>query len=197
MQTGAARFSPALALGPCLRIDQRFDLTQHLIALAVGVAPSALSSYHARVSHVDDRVPPLRHAELGLAAERLREALNRNPSIHWAYLFGSAARGEPFRDLDIGIVLKDTEARGAVRFGALIAALESAVPEFPLDVVELTSASPALRAAAVQQGRLLVDSDPDARKEWETRVALTWLDLAPWIARGQALRLESLRRKAG
>ncbi len=134
---------------------------------------------------------------MGHAVERLREALNRDLSIRWAYLFGSAARAEPFRDLDIGVVLKDTEARGAVRFGTLVAALESVVPEFPLDVVELTSASPALRASAVQQGHLLVDNDPDARKDWETHVARIWLDLAPWIARGQALRLESLRRKAG
>jgi predicted nucleotidyltransferase len=134
---------------------------------------------------------------MGQALERLREALNRDPSIRWAYLFGSAARAEPFRDLDIGVVLKDTESHSAVRFGALVAALEAAVPDFPLDVVELTSASPALRAAAVQQGRLLVDSDPDARKDWETHVARIWLDLAPWIARGQVLRLEALRRKAG
>jgi predicted nucleotidyltransferase len=152
-------------------------------------------AYAGYVGHVDAKAPPERSSELGTAPKRLSGALARDPAVRWAYLFGSAARGEPFRDLDIGVVLDPELGRGAVRYGLLIAALEQAVPEFLVDVVDLSAASPALQAAAVRQGRVLLDRESAARKAWEIDVARRWLDLEPWIARGQALRLEALRAR--
>jgi predicted nucleotidyltransferase len=151
--------------------------------------------YPRGVAHVDSKVPAERRTELGTAPERLTRVLAEDPALRWAYLFGSAARGEPFRDLDVGVVLDSELGRGAVRYGQLVAALEQAVPEIPLDVVDLVAATPALRAAAVRECRLLLDREVEARKAWEIDVARRWLDLEPWIQRGQALRIEALRRR--
>ncbi len=133
-----------------------------------------------------------RHAAL----PRLRSALSEDAAVRWAYLFGSAARGEPFRDLDVGVVLDPVQGRGAVRFGSLVSALESAVPDIRIDVVDLGSAAPAVRGMAVREGILLFDREPLARREWEIHVTRIWLDLEPWIQRGEALRLEALRERA-
>lgn len=144
---------------------------------------------------MDAERPPERKTELGTLPERVRAILERDSAVRWAYLFGSSARGEPFRDLDVGVVLDPQRGRGAVRFGLLISALEQAIPEVPVDVVDLEAASPALRASAIQQSRLLLDREPPARKDWETQVARVWLDLKPWLAQGERLRLEALRQR--
>jgi predicted nucleotidyltransferase len=120
----------------------------------MAVAATCQLGYADDVAHVDSKVPAERRTELGTAPERLTRALAQDPALRWAYLFGSAARGEPFRDLDVGVVLDSEIVRGAVRYGQLIAAMEQAVPDVPLDVVDLAAATPALRAAAVREGRL-------------------------------------------
>ena len=97
--------------------------------------------------------------------------------------------------MDVGVVLDAALSPGAVRFGLLVSALEQAALGAPIDVVDLTATSPALRANAVLEGRLLVDRDPEARKLWEVQVMRVWLDLKPWLERGEALRREALLRR--
>jgi predicted nucleotidyltransferase len=128
---------------------------------------------------------------------RLRSVLDANPAVRWAYLFGSAARGEAFRDLDVGVVLHSEQGRGAVQFGSLVASLESAVPGVSVDLVDLAAAAPGIRGQAVREGILLIDRDGEARKDWEIDVARVWFDLEPWIRRGDALRLEALEARRG
>lgn len=141
--------------------------------------------------HIDTGSP----AEIGRLVAEIGCVLDRDPAVRWAYLFGSAARGEPFRDLDVGVVLDPALAPGARRFGALANALAQAVAPVPVDLVDLQGAAPALRGPAVQQGRLLVDRDPARRKDWEVETQRVWLDLEPWLRRGEQLRLEALRER--
>lgn len=126
---------------------------------------------------------------------RVRPVLEAHTAVRWAYLFGSAARGEPFRDLDLGVVLHPARCRGAIQFGALASSLEAAVPGVRVDLVDLGVAAPAIRGQAVREGILIVDHEPDARKEWEISVTRIWLDLEPWMQRAEALRLEALQAR--
>jgi predicted nucleotidyltransferase len=36
--------------------------------------------------------------------QALRDVLAREPRVQWAYLFGSAARGERHRDVDVAVM---------------------------------------------------------------------------------------------
>ncbi len=96
----------------------------------------------------------------------LRGALAGDSSVRWAYLFGSAARGEAFRDLDVAVMLT-ADARGAVALGRVVARVEEAAKGLPVDVVDLAPAAPALAGRIVREGRVLVDREPEARRRWE------------------------------
>jgi predicted nucleotidyltransferase len=143
--------------------------------------------------------PPVTRADPAALADverRLHEALLAEPAIRWAYLFGSAARGEPFRDIDVGVMLVGT-ARGAVALGRVAAAIEAAALPFAVDVVDLASAVPALAGRIAREGRVLVDSDHEARLTWEVEANSRGLDIEPWLAEFERLRNEALRQRAG
>jgi uncharacterized protein len=125
----------------------------------------------------------------------LREALDGDPSVRWAYLFGSAARGQSFNDLDVAIMLADG-ARGAVPLGRVAARIEAAGKGARVDVVDLGSAAPALAGRIVREGRLLADREPEARRRWEIEANSRALDIEPWLAEFARLRNEALRRRA-
>lgn len=125
---------------------------------------------------------------------RLRETLAAEPTVRWAYLFGSAARAEAFNDLDIAVMLFP-DARGAVSLGRIVSGIEAAVHGVRVDVVDLASVAPALAGRIVREGRTLVDREPAARTSWELQANRLALDIAPWLAEFQRLRNEALRRQ--
>jgi predicted nucleotidyltransferase len=126
--------------------------------------------------------------------ERLTEVLSGNPSVRWAYLFGSAARGEPFRDLDVGVML-DEKARGVVAFGSLVSALEGAVPETAIDLVDLGSLAPVVAGRIARERRILIDRASADRKEWEVDANRRALDIEPWLREFERLRLLALEER--
>ena len=138
---------------------------------------------------------------LGVMADvsRYRDALSATlasqPDARWAYLFGSAARGGPFRDLDVAL-MPAPSARGAVALGGIIAALEDAVRDVKLDVVDLGAAPPALAGVIAREGLVLLDREPAERQAWEIQATRCALDIAPWLARYAALR-EAAARATG
>ena len=123
----------------------------------------------------------------------LREALEREPAVRWAYLFGSAARGEPFRDLDVAVMLA-TDARGAVALGRVAGRIEEAAAGVRVDVIDLATAAPAIGGRVVREGRVLVDREPAARRTWALQANQLALDIEPWLAEGRRLRHAALRR---
>lgn len=127
--------------------------------------------------------------------QRLREALAGDASVRWAYLFGSAARGQTFNDLDVAIMLA-ADARGAVALGRVAARIEAAGKGTPVDVVDLASAAPALAGRIAREGRVLADHEPEARRRWELEANRRALDIEPWLAEFARLRNEALRRRA-
>jgi predicted nucleotidyltransferase len=126
----------------------------------------------------------------------LRGALALHPEIRWAYLFGSCARAEPFRDVDVAVMLAPS-ARGAVALGKIVNRAENAAPGVPVDVVELSAVAPTLAGRVVREGRLLVDREPETRRAWEAAANQRALDIEPWLAEAERLRNEALRLRAG
>ena len=126
--------------------------------------------------------------------QRLREVLAGERLVRWAYLFGSAARGEPFGDLDVAVMLA-ADARGAVALGRVAARVEEAAPGLRVDVVDLASAAPALAGRIAREGRVLVDREPEARRSWELEANRRALDIEPWLAEFDRLRNEALRQR--
>jgi uncharacterized protein len=125
---------------------------------------------------------------------RLRDVLARESTVRWAYLFGSAARGNAFRDLDVAVMLA-SHARGAVALGRIASRAEEAGEGLCVDVVDLASAAPALTGRIVREGRLLVDREPEARRSWEVDANRRALDIEPWLAEFERIRNEALRRR--
>lgn len=126
---------------------------------------------------------------------RLREALAAEPKVRWAYLFGSAGRREPFRDLDVAVMLAPT-ARGPLPIGRIVNRIH-AITGGEIDVVDLESAAPALLGRIVREGRLLADREPEARSSWEIDANGRALDIEPWLEEFEHLRMRALRERAG
>ena len=125
---------------------------------------------------------------------QLAQVLSSNRSVRWAYLFGSAARGERFRDLDVAVMLT-TEARGAVALGSVAAALEAELPEVRIDLVDLRSLAPAVAGQIARERRVLVDRAQAERVAWEVEANRRALDIEPWLREFRRLRLKSLKEK--
>ena len=141
---------------------------------------------------VKQRIPVF----LGYLERSLGDALAVLTEIRWAYLFGSCARAEPFRDVDVAVMLSPA-ARGAVALGRVVDRAETAAKGVPVDVVDLAAAAPALAGRVVREGRLLVDREPEARRDWEAAANQRALDIEPWLAEAVRLRNEALRQRAG
>jgi predicted nucleotidyltransferase len=129
-------------------------------------------------------------------AHALASALTGFADVRWAYLFGSAARSEAFRDLDVAVMLAN-EARGAVALGRISAALESGAAGKQIDLVDLREAAPALAGRIAREGIPIVDRDPDGRKLWEIEANLRALDIEPWLRQFEDLRARALLRRVG
>ena len=114
--------------------------------------------------------------ELSAAASQI---LPEYPEVTAAYLYGSAARGEPAADLDVALLL---HARPDIeRLEQLTARLQAeGAPNGPeLDVRPLLGTSPRFRANVLREGRLLYEVDRRRRIEFEARALSEWLDFKP------------------
>ena len=125
---------------------------------------------------------------------KLSDVLARTEGVRWAYLFGSAARGEPFRDVDVGVMLDDS-APGAVAFGRIAVELQKALPEATIDLVDLRPLAPAVAGRIARERQILLDRDSEARKAWEVESNRRALDIEPWLREFERLRSLALQQR--
>ena len=120
--------------------------------------------------------------------------LPRRPEVRAAYLFGSAARGEPAADLDLGLVLAgplpgpfwpDEVASDLLSAGAPLQ------PE--LDLRCLSRASPRFLREVLRDGRLLYEQSRAERIRFEVAALGAWADFRPWWLRLRRALLEEWR----
>jgi len=113
--------------------------------------------------------------------QRISDFLKEDPSILFAYAFGSFLDSSRFRDLDIAVFLVPGSL--PLRPYLFEIELETAFIQhlkfaFPVDVKIMNSAGIPLQYHALR-GRLLMDRNPDIRLEIMTKIASLYLDIAP------------------
>lgn len=87
----------------------------------------------------------------------LRATMRTEQDVRFALLFGSAARGEDEPGSDVDLLVESRDDR-LDELADLSLKLEAAVGR-PIDIVRLEDATPQLLAAAVAEGRVLVDRE--------------------------------------
>ncbi len=101
-------------------------------------------------------------------AQRVRSLLASSEDIVFAYIYGSFARGEPVRDLDVA--LYTTEDKDFL-FAMDVAALLRKDTGFEVDVTVMNHAPVALQFAILQDGLLLFSKDEALRTALIERVS--------------------------
>lgn len=131
---------------------------------------------------------------------RLRERLEPEPDIQFAYLFGSSARGSdgPLSDVDVAVMIGNKgDGKGLhARHLDLIASVAGVVGSERTDVVILNTAPPALGYRVLKEGVLIFSRDEPARMEHWVRTVDRYLDMEPFrrtLAEGLKHRLEEGR----
>lgn len=112
--------------------------------------------------------------------EALRQALEDDPRLTYALVFGSAARGSarPDSDLDIAVGLAPGIRLGTDEIGALISNLEEASSR-SIDLILLDEAPAALAYRVFRDGKVVFERNRPALVERKTRAILEYLDFQP------------------
>jgi predicted nucleotidyltransferase len=110
----------------------------------------------------------------------LRRALQAEPDVAYALLFGSRARGtaRPESDADLAVELTAGAGRNVGALGSLAARLSRAAGQ-SVDLVLLDEAPPALAYRIFRDGRLVVERDHAALVARKARAILEYLDFKP------------------
>lgn len=127
----------------------------------------------------------------------IRGALAVEPRVRWAYAFGSLARGEAFRDVDVAVRVEPGAFPTLADFGELARLVSDAsgIGGLDVDLVDVEACALPLLARIFDEGILLVDRAPEERRLWEGEKTLRWLDFKPtWEAQARLRRQASSRR---
>lgn len=134
-----------------------------------------------------------------LPLDRLRDALGREGRVLFAYLFGSAARGEvaPRSDADVAVWLLDGREGREWAYRTLLPDFMTAAVTEAIDLTVLNDAPPALRFAVQKSGQAIFESGPAgraARLEFEQRARKDYWDFKPRLEIYAAFLRQRLER---
>ena len=110
------------------------------------------------------------------AIETVRQTVADHDWVRWCYVFGSVARGGSFRDVDVAVM--PTTGATALSLGALVARLEQQVG-CKVDLVDLTSTDLPFVGPMLRERIVVLDREPDARRDWEVDMTSRWIDFEP------------------
>ena len=115
-------------------------------------------------------------------ATPIREALVGFPDLRIAILFGSLARGEAHVGSDIDLAVLAREPLSPATICEIVAAVAEAIGR-PVDLVDLAQAGEPLLGEILRHGRLLLESDAEARSELVRRHIFESTDFLPYRRR--------------
>jgi predicted nucleotidyltransferase len=124
--------------------------------------------------------------------QRLSRALASDDRVRAAWLFGSFSRGEPFRDVDVGVLF--AEPLRTFEEAELSNRLWDALGGTPydLDVVALNGAAPRFQLKVVDGGRLLCEHRPGLAVEFAVRAES---EIADFLEAMRAVEAEAEARR--
>ena len=126
--------------------------------------------------------------------EAARRLLAAEPHLRWGYVFGSVARGQRGRDLDVAIMPAATMPPGAVGWGLIIARLEAGTGR-QVDLVDLGCADLPLLGPMLLDRVVVLDREPDARRAFEADTTSRWLDFKPSFEEAERIRNLAMRAR--
>jgi uncharacterized protein len=112
---------------------------------------------------------------------KITNFLTRQPLIVFAFLFGSFLTEKVFRDIDIGIFVKQlSPAEFSATEISLVCRLEQELNfSYPLEV-KIINAAPLAFAFQVIRGALLFSRNDELLTDYMEATAHRYLDLEPW-----------------
>ncbi|PJF47667.1 MAG: nucleotidyltransferase domain-containing protein [Chloroflexi bacterium] len=110
----------------------------------------------------------------------LADHLSSRPEIVFAMLYGSAAEGRPFRDVDVAVYVDESQLAGRDRYAyifMLADVLEQCIP-YPVDV-RLINDAPLPFRYNISRGQPIFARDPAALADFLSRTWDEYLDFQP------------------
>jgi|GEM_PF-530771 len=98
-----------------------------------------------------------------LLLKKLRERLSQEKRIVFSYIFGSFARGEPFRDIDLAIY---TKGRKELSWRIELTGELTTITGFPVEIITLNDALISIQMRVVEEGIVLTSRDEDIRTDF-------------------------------
>lgn len=131
----------------------------------------------------------------GRLIDALRGALAQGPTLRFAILFGSQARGTARPDSDVDVAFVPVEPLTLAQEHALAAALERAVGA-AVDLVPIADAPMALRWRIARDGVVLCSSPPSAASRFLAETGIEHDDLRELEVAGMRRFRAALAREA-
>jgi predicted nucleotidyltransferase len=133
-------------------------------------------------------------ADLADALKRAwAEAFSGAPHIVAVYLYGSAARGGPARDIDIAVARPGAVMLSLREHALLVRELESRSPvDLPVDLRELDEEDAVFSFHVLETGIRIYERQHDERVAFEAAVLVAYQDVMPMVS--QARRAVVQRR---
>ena len=119
--------------------------------------------------------------------EALLQRISDHLSAHYhevtaAYVHGSFVTSHSFCDIDVG-VLTSKEVATPVEFELRLELELQQICRYPVDVRMLAGAPFSFSQAVIRQGRVILDTDPNLRADFEAMVLKLYFDFAPFRRR--------------
>lgn len=116
--------------------------------------------------------------------EQIRESLQHEKDILFAYLYGSAVYDPPLSggDIDIAVYLKPSDIKEYVKKEAELTAF--LIPELGTDEIDLRILNVlplVLQYSILKEGILVLSRDEIHRADFETRVMMRFFELKPYL----------------
>ena len=108
--------------------------------------------------------------------------LQQNREIFAAYLFGSYVTGEPFGDIDLGILIRN-EPKNLLEYAFELEIKLEALVKFAVDVRVLNKAPVSFVQNVIRHGQIIIDSKPNTRSDFESYILRKYFDFAPFRRR--------------
>ena len=110
----------------------------------------------------------------------IKSVLEKHPEIVFAYIHGSFAKREDFKDIDVAVYLKDIPSSPLQYELALETALMGAAPHYPVDVRMLNASPLSFKYNVIKEGVLLMVRDDDLRTDFQEATLASYFDFAPY-----------------
>jgi predicted nucleotidyltransferase len=113
--------------------------------------------------------------EKELLSKAISARLSREPGILFVYLHGSFVTGEAFRDIDVGLSIRD---RKDFSYESDLSFELSKAIGHEVEVKVINDAPVAFQMAVISEGRLLFSGDDDARTDFIENVGRRYREYA-------------------